>query len=143
MNVYNDNNIHVVTFEHPLLSAQTTLKHNWVVYHKDKGLSLKHTDELIGMDNLVVLDGEKTTFIPLKNIKIFMGAVNTVWCPTVKNKTWIARRFGTVFITGNSPVQGCLHGDSLVLTQEYGLAKIKDLAHKSLHVWDGKKFGKH
>ena len=28
-----------------------------------------------------------------------------VWCPTVKNETWIAKRNGRVFVTGNSPVQ--------------------------------------
>lgn len=26
-----------------------------------------------------------------------------VWCPTVKNETWLARRNGTVYFTGNSP----------------------------------------
>ena len=29
-----------------------------------------------------------------------------VWCPTTRNQTWIAKRNGKVFITGNSPVQG-------------------------------------
>ncbi len=29
-----------------------------------------------------------------------------VWCPTVLNGTWIAKRNGKVFITGNSPIQG-------------------------------------
>lgn len=29
-----------------------------------------------------------------------------VWCPTTKNSTWIARRNGRVYCTGNSPVQG-------------------------------------
>lgn len=29
-----------------------------------------------------------------------------VWCPTVGNGTWFARRQGRVYVTGNSPVQG-------------------------------------
>jgi hypothetical protein len=29
-----------------------------------------------------------------------------VWCPTVENSTWVARRNGIVYITGNSPIQG-------------------------------------
>lgn len=29
-----------------------------------------------------------------------------VWCPTTENSTWIAKRDGTMFITGNSRVQG-------------------------------------
>lgn len=28
-----------------------------------------------------------------------------VWCPTIANGTWIAKRNGKVFVTGNSPVQ--------------------------------------
>lgn len=31
-----------------------------------------------------------------------------VWCPTLKHGTWVAKRNGKVFITGNSPIQGCL-----------------------------------
>lgn len=30
---------------------------------------------------------------------------NTVWCPTTENKTWFARRNGTVYATGNSTVE--------------------------------------
>lgn len=29
-----------------------------------------------------------------------------VWCPTVDNGTWVAKRNGKVYITGNSPIQG-------------------------------------
>lgn len=31
-----------------------------------------------------------------------------VWCPTLKHGTWVAKRNGKVFITGNSPIQGAL-----------------------------------
>lgn len=33
-------------------------------------------------------------------------SVSFVWCPTVPNSTWVARRKGTVYVTGNSPIQG-------------------------------------
>jgi hypothetical protein len=31
-----------------------------------------------------------------------------VWCPTLKHGTWIAKRNGKVFVTGNSPIQSTL-----------------------------------
>ena len=31
-----------------------------------------------------------------------------VWCPTLKHATWVAKRDGKVFITGNSPIQATL-----------------------------------
>lgn len=37
-----------------------------------------------------------------KSIKRWKGKV---WCPTIEHGTWIAKRNGTVFVTGNSPVQ--------------------------------------
>lgn len=41
----------------------------------------------------------------------------------------------------NVPIQGCLHGDSRVLTREYGFQKIKDISgSKNITVWDGFKF---
>lgn len=30
-----------------------------------------------------------------------LGGEHTVWCPTTRNSTWIARRNGTVYVTGN------------------------------------------
>lgn len=38
----------------------------------------------------------------------------------------------------NSIIQGCMIGDTLIQTKEYGIVKIKDIVGESLHVWDGK-----
>jgi DNA polymerase I-like protein with 3'-5' exonuclease and polymerase domains len=38
---------------------------------------------------------------------------------------------------GNAVVQGCLHGDSRILTREYGYVKIRDVVNKNCQVWDG------
>src|SRR5690606_31282089 len=38
--------------------------------------------------------------------------------------------------------QGCLHGDSRILTKQHGFAKIKDLVNQEIEVWDGQKFVK-
>lgn len=32
--------------------------------------------------------------------------IDFVWCPTTPNGTWLAKRNGTIFVTGNSRVQG-------------------------------------
>jgi len=50
-----------------------------------------------------------------------------VWCPTTKNGTFIARRKGKVFITGNSPFTN--------LTFDWTVPR--DLAHKPV-IWGGK-----
>jgi len=49
-----------------------------------------------------------------------------VWCPTVENSFWVARRRGSVFITGNSPVQGL--GGDLTLNAMNELHKIMPLS---------------
>ncbi len=41
----------------------------------------------------------------------------------------------------NVPTQGCLHGDTRILTRQFGFQKISDLVGiLDLDVWDGKKF---
>lgn len=41
---------------------------------------------------------------------------------------------------GNAVIQGCLGGDTRVMTEELGIMKLKDLADSRLHVWDGDKW---
>ena len=41
---------------------------------------------------------------------------------------------------GNAVIQGCLRGDSKILTKEYGYISIGALADLPVTVWDGKKF---
>lgn len=37
----------------------------------------------------------------------------------------------------NARVQGCLGGETKILTKEFGIKNISDLVNKSIHVWDG------
>lgn len=51
------------------------------------------------------------TVLKVKRAQIYprhksLRTCNTVWCVTTSNHTWIARRDGKVYITGNSRVQG-------------------------------------
>lgn len=41
---------------------------------------------------------------------------------------------------GNAVIQGCLDGDTRIQTKDFGIVKIKDVAGKSLKVWDGDKW---
>lgn len=41
---------------------------------------------------------------------------------------------------GNALIQGCIIGDTLIQTKEYGITKIKDIVNKHLLVWDGDKW---
>lgn len=42
-----------------------------------------------------------------------------VWCVTTNNETWIARRRGKIYITGNSRVQGQPNGDGPLYIEPY------------------------
>ena len=42
----------------------------------------------------------------------------------------------------NSTIQGCISGDTLILTEGSGVKRISDLSNHSVSVWDGKKFSK-
>ena len=48
-----------------------------------------------------------------------------------------ARKGAALRQAGNAVIQGCLGGDTLIQTKEFGIVKIKDAAGKRLHVWDG------
>ena len=58
---------------------------------------------------------------------------NFVWCPTVQNGTWVARRKGKIFITGNSRVQGSAADQSKIAIRLIGENKrLKELGFKML-----------
>ena len=40
----------------------------------------------------------------------------------------------------NSVIQGCLSGDVKIITKEFGIVNIKDVAGKDLTIWDGKEW---
>ena len=41
---------------------------------------------------------------------------------------------------GNQVIQGCIQGETRVLTQDYGIVKIKDIVGLTLKVWDGEQW---
>ena len=53
---------------------------------------------------VVGLNRRPQAYVPEKRLVSAEG--RTVWCPTVGNGTFVAKRRGTVYISGNSPVQG-------------------------------------
>jgi len=63
----------------------------------------------------------------------------TVWCPTVQNETWLARRNGTVYFTGNSRFRGWGGEDASfmrALNTLWGQNKITP--NDVLHLWHKK-----
>lgn len=58
---------------------------------------------------------------------------NGVWCVTTGNGTWIARRSGCVYITGNSRVQGSSADlTKLAMIELYNNQELRDLGFKML-----------
>lgn len=55
-------------------------------------------------------------------------------------KTNNARKAAALRQAGNAVIQGCLDGDTLIQTKEYGIVKIKDVVNNHLMVWDGDKW---
>lgn len=62
---------------------------------------------------------------------VFNKTVDFVWCPTVKNGTWVARRNGKTFITGNSRIQGSAATQSKIAIRLIGThERLKKLGFK-------------
>lgn len=154
IHIYRGNNIEVVEFSQPNFSAVITHNHRWVV-NSANGEVVKTTDELLqGNYEILNMDYEYISFgkLTLLSAEITYNKIDIarckdtttdlVWCPTTGNGTWIARRHNTMYITKNSPVQGCLRGTTNVLTKEYGLTHIQDVVDKDLTIWDGENFVK-
>ena len=59
-----------------------------------------------------------------------------VWCPTTKNGTWIAKREGRVFVTGNSPVQRLGSDLGLIALHRFVRDAPKHLAAPALFIHD-------
>lgn len=55
-------------------------------------------------------------------------------------KTNNARKAAALRQAGNAVIQGCVDGDTLIQTKEYGIVKIKDVVNNHLMVWDGDKW---
>ena len=87
--------------------------------------------------------------------KFYTNKLNKVWKDSDVNKIKDEAREYGILITDNRKeiaesyrkiinfcIQGCIVGDSLITTQEYGLTKISDVVYEDVHVWDGESFVK-
>lgn len=85
----------------------------------------------------VTLRKRTTVQVLKKHTKEYEGKVG-VWCPVVPNTFFVARRSGQVYITGNTPIQGCLPYNTRVLTS-IGYQKIGEIPEVG-SVWTGTKW---
>lgn len=51
-----------------------------------------------------------------------------------------AKKAAALRQAGNAVIQGCIHGDTLIQSKEYGITKIKDVVDKHLLIWNGHKW---
>ena len=74
-------------------------------YKHESNKLLQPIKNSIGVWNITILQRNRVQVMKsqrkIYNVKKFL-----MWCPTVKNSFFVARRKGFVYITGNSPIQG-------------------------------------
>lgn len=51
-----------------------------------------------------------------------------------------ARRASALRQAGNAVIQGCVRGDTLIQTKEYGIVQIQDVVDQHLQIWNGTKW---
>jgi len=69
-----------------------------------------------------------------KHIKKYVSK-QLMWCPTVSNGTFVARRNGFSYITGNSPIQGSSSDTCLIAAGELKRKKIIDTEKAKLFLF--------
>ena len=107
----------VIEFNSPTFTSVSTLDHRWVVQDNSGSISFKTTREIINTElnsdiYLITLQTEEvvtdssTSLESISSLSINETTTNGVWCVSTNNMSWIARRHGKVYVTGNSIVQG-------------------------------------
>lgn len=81
--------------------------------HKIMATDAPHYDNVSNPDGCVISKQDYYKVSILRNRRAQISAkhcvtrtVDTVWCVSTNNRSWVARRNGRVFITGNSIIQG-------------------------------------
>lgn len=84
-------------------SSYTTLAHRWPII-RDGARAWTTSAELLPTDRILLCDeAGDTAELHVKDVgRLEMRYSGVVWCPTTPAGTWIARREGTVYVTGNS-----------------------------------------
>ena len=104
------------------------------VDNRGKRTFCRQTNSFIECKNLYyivrLLNRDK---IHIYNHHITSETCEFVWCPTVSNGTWVARRKGDVFITGNSRIQGSAADQTKIAMQNiYKNKRLKELGWRTL-----------
>lgn len=89
-----------------MLAGQATIAH-WRDLSQDKprtSAKMSNTPKMTGVWQ-VMLQKRKTAQVVARQRKEFVDK-QPVWCPVVPNSYFVARRSGTVYVTGNSYFQG-------------------------------------
>lgn len=105
-----DKCVDVVQFQSTYISAISTLDHRWIV-KTSNSIEVKTTRDLVASQQpfslLAVNPTSNSVFnVPVCPSEISYARTNGVWCVSTTNQTWIARRRRTVYVTGNSIIQG-------------------------------------
>ena len=93
------------------LDSICTLNHRWPLMDQDDQIHLVETKDILGD---MYLDGYSFLVdaivhpksVPVREVYHYEVPPRPVWCVTTHTHTWVARRNGKVFLTGNSIIQG-------------------------------------
>lgn len=88
----------MVLLHHAQHVSLSTLDHRWPIIRNDQRI-IARTAELRDTDQLCLAAGTLPVEDCSRRRQLYTGIV---WCPTTPNGTWLARRGGTVFWSGNS-----------------------------------------
>ena len=88
-----------------LCGIATTAKYRDMSMYSPKSIYLKNIPKMTGVWIITLL--KRSTVQVCKRHKTFYSSsTGGVWCPTIENSFFVARRGGSVYITGNTPDQG-------------------------------------
>lgn len=113
IHVYNGS-IDVVMFKNRFIDAICTYNHKWLCLNSQGNYEFVESKDIVSSNislPIVNLDEDNilnssVRFISAEDFYVDEYTTNVVWCVTTKTHTWIARRNGKVYITGNSIIQG-------------------------------------
>lgn len=88
-----------------LAGYATTVTYRDMSKYRPKSDKLRNVPHMTGVWVVNILNRDKVQ-VTKSQMRVFESDGRLVWCPQVQNQTFVARRRGTVYITGNTPIQG-------------------------------------
>ena len=114
---------------------------------EDKSLGKRIFGQVTPENTAKAAQLRKKYFQGQEKIQQFFEVVRAQGVAQGYTETWLGRRryydkqrfdIGSIRRqAGNHVIQGCVNGDTLIQTKDYGIVKIKDVAGQSLAVWNG------